>query len=34
MALDQRRRGILQSLKSPHLGEHALRDAKQLGMIE
>ncbi|MHB0888777.1 hypothetical protein [Acidithiobacillus sp.] len=34
VALDQRRRGILQSLKSPHLGEHALRDAKQLGMIE
>ena len=34
VALDQRKRGILQSLKSPHLGEHVLQDAKRLGMIE
>jgi len=34
VARDQRKRGILQSLKSPHLGEHALQDAKRLGMIE
>ena len=33
VVLDQRRRGILQSLKSPHLGEHALLDARRLGMI-
>ena len=34
IAIDQRKRGILQSLKSPHLGEHVLQDAKRLGMIE
>lgn len=33
VALDQRKRGIFQSLKSPHLGEHALQDAKRLDMI-
>ena len=34
IAIDQRKRGILQNLKSPHLGEHVLQDAKRLGMIE
>ncbi len=34
VAIDQRRRGILQSLKSPHLGEYGLQEAKQSGMIE
>ena len=34
IAIDQRKRGILQSLKSPHLGEHVLQDAKRLGMLE
>ena len=34
VAIDQRKRGILQNLKSPHLGEHVLQDAKRLGMIE
>ena len=34
IAIDQRKRGILQTLKSPHLGEHVLQDAKRLGMIE
>ncbi|MHB8250659.1 hypothetical protein [Acidithiobacillus sp.] len=34
VAIDQRKRGILQTLKSPHLGEHVLQDAKRLGMIE
>ena len=33
VALEQRKRGIFQSLKSPHLGEHALQDAKRLDMF-
>ena len=33
IALDQRKRGILQTLKHPGLGEFVLQDAKRLGMI-
>ena len=33
VALDQRKRGILQTLKHPGLGEFVLQDAKRLGMI-
>lgn len=33
IALDQRKRGVLQTLKHPGLGEFVLQDAKRLGMI-
>ncbi|WP_428946876.1 hypothetical protein ACQUQQ_08695 [Acidithiobacillus ferrooxidans] len=33
VALDQRKRGVLQLLKNPHLAEFALADARRLGMI-
>ncbi|MBU2771594.1 hypothetical protein [Acidithiobacillus caldus] len=33
VALEQRKKGIVASLKSPNLGEYALADAKRLGML-
>ncbi len=33
IVMDQRKKGIMASLKSPHLGEYALADAKRLGML-
>ncbi|OCB03104.1 hypothetical protein BBC27_09655 [Acidithiobacillus ferrivorans] len=34
IAIDQRKRDVLQCLKNPHIGEYGLQEAKRLGMIE
>ncbi|MBN6741373.1 hypothetical protein JKG47_12650 [Acidithiobacillus sp. MC6.1] len=33
IAVEQRKKGVMASLKSPNLGEYALADAKRLGML-